>query len=86
MVGKGAGSTAGVYLVRPPRPIVAPPGDRVVFECETNVAAERVVWLRDGVEFSSSSSTTSSSTTSAASSAGPRRRNGRQVEPSAFGG
>lgn len=36
--------------MKSPQPIVAPPGDRVVFECETNVPAERIVWLHDGVD------------------------------------
>lgn len=29
---------------------MAPPGDRVVFECETNVPAERIAWLHNGAD------------------------------------
>ena len=53
--------TSGVFFVRPPQPIVAPPGDRVVFECETNVPAERVVWVHNGVEMTSSYNNSSNS-------------------------
>jgi hypothetical protein len=34
--------------VRSPEPIVAPPGDEVVFECSLNVPAEQVRWRHDG--------------------------------------
>lgn len=48
----GVAMTSGVSFVRSPQPIVAPPGDRVVFECETNVPPERVVWLHNGADMS----------------------------------
>lgn len=34
--------------MRSPEPIVAPPGDEVVFECSLNVPAEQVRWRHDG--------------------------------------
>uniref|UniRef100_A0A1B6CKP4 Interference hedgehog n=1 Tax=Clastoptera arizonana TaxID=38151 RepID=A0A1B6CKP4_9HEMI len=34
----------GLYFVRSPEPIVAPPGDEVIFECSLNVASESVKW------------------------------------------
>ena len=45
-----SGGTSGLEFIKSPQPIVAPPGDRVVFECETNVPAERIVWLHNGVD------------------------------------
>ncbi|XP_021913765.1 interference hedgehog-like isoform X2 [Zootermopsis nevadensis] len=38
----------GLWFVRSPEPIVAPPGDEVVFECSLNVPAEQVRWRHDG--------------------------------------
>lgn len=32
----------GKYFIRNPSSLVAPPGDRVTFECETNIPAEQV--------------------------------------------
>jgi len=63
--------TSGVTFIRSPQPIVAPPGDRVVFECETNVPPERVVWLHNHVELSANNSGDSN------------RRSGRHVESEA---
>lgn len=34
----------GLWFVRSPEPIVAPPGDEVVFECSLNVGSESVRW------------------------------------------
>ena len=34
--------------MRSPEPIVAPPGDEVVFECSLNVPAEQVRWRHNG--------------------------------------
>lgn len=38
----------GLWFVRSPEPIVAPPGDEVVFECSLNIPAEQVRWRHDG--------------------------------------
>ena len=38
----------GWWFVRSPEPIVAPPGDEVVFECSLNVPAEQVRWRHGG--------------------------------------
>ncbi|KAJ9596466.1 hypothetical protein L9F63_012505, partial [Diploptera punctata] len=38
----------GLWFVRSPEPIVAPPGDEVVFECSLNVPAEQVRWRHNG--------------------------------------
>lgn len=32
----------GKHFTRSPQSIVAPPGDRVTFQCETNIPAEQV--------------------------------------------
>lgn len=34
----------GLWFERSPEPIVAPPGDEVLFECSLNVGSERVLW------------------------------------------
>ncbi|XP_039293239.1 interference hedgehog [Nilaparvata lugens] len=41
-------SYVGLWFVRSPEPIVAPPGDEVNFECSLNVPAERVRWRHAG--------------------------------------
>lgn len=64
--------TSGVSFVRSPQPIVAPPGDRVVFECETNVPAERVVWLHNGADMSAHYNSSGGGTAS-------NRRKGRRA-------
>nr|CAH0100959.1 unnamed protein product [Daphnia galeata] len=65
--------TSGVSFVRSPQPIVAPPGDRVVFECETNVPPERVVWLHNGVDMSAHFNSSNSGASSS------NRRKGRRA-------
>lgn len=65
--------TSGVSFVRSPQPIVAPPGDRVVFECETNVPPERVVWLHNGADMSVHYNNTNSGASSS------NRRKGRRA-------
>lgn len=62
-------------FVRSPQPIVAPPGDRVVFECETNVPPERVVWLHNGVDLSAQNNSSSPGTSN--------RRKGRAIDDDA---
>jgi len=73
--------TSGLAFVRSPQPIVAPPGDRVVFECETNVPPERIIWLHNRVELTSNSTTSSSSGSSSSRSGGGgnNKRKGREV-------
>lgn len=43
-------SDIGLYFIRSPEPIVAPPGDEVIFECSLNVPSELVRW-KHGSEF-----------------------------------
>ncbi|OXA59493.1 Interference hedgehog [Folsomia candida] len=38
----------GKHFTRSPQSIVAPPGDRVTFQCETNIPAEQVRWKLNG--------------------------------------
>ena len=78
--------TSGLAFVRSPQPIVAPPGDRVVFECETNVPPERIIWLHNRVELTSNSTTSSSSSSSSSSRSGGggggvgnNKRKGREI-------
>jgi hypothetical protein len=70
--------TSGLAFVRSPQPIVAPPGDRVVFECETNVPPDRIIWLHNRVELTINS-TTSSSSSSSSSKSGSNKRKGREI-------
>ncbi|XP_046440157.1 interference hedgehog-like [Daphnia pulex] len=72
-VGGAVTMTSGVSFVRSPQPIVAPPGDRVVFECETNVPAERVVWLHNGADMSAHYNSSNSGGTAS------NRRKGRRA-------
>lgn len=37
-------SSLGVHIVRSPESAVAPKGDEVVFECELNLAPDRLEW------------------------------------------
>lgn len=56
----------GLWFVRSPEPITAPPGDEVVFECSLNVPAESVRWRHMGqymsIDHNSDSSVHTSST------------------------
>ncbi|XP_063230243.1 interference hedgehog-like isoform X2 [Bacillus rossius redtenbacheri] len=44
----------GLWFVRSPEPLIAPPGDEVVFDCSLNVPADQVRW-RHGARFLDSS-------------------------------
>lgn len=46
----------GLWFVRSPEPIVAPPGDEVVFECSLNVGSESVRWKHNAEYLPSESS------------------------------
>ncbi|XP_075233056.1 interference hedgehog-like isoform X2 [Lycorma delicatula] len=53
-------ASVGLWFVRSPEPIVAPPGDEVVFECSLNVPAELVRWRHMGELLSMDQNTDSS--------------------------
>ncbi|CAG7724534.1 unnamed protein product, partial [Allacma fusca] len=42
------GADIGKYFTQSPQSIVAPPGDRVTFQCETNIRAEQLQWKLNG--------------------------------------
>lgn len=58
----------GLWFVRSPEPIVAPPGDEVMFECSLNIPWESVKWRHNSeylpLEHLSSSSSSRQTTTS----------------------
>ncbi|RZF47790.1 hypothetical protein LSTR_LSTR006054 [Laodelphax striatellus] len=58
-------SYVGLWFVRSPEPIVAPPGDEVNFECSLNVPAERVRWRHAGRLLNTSTATNNASSAAA---------------------